>query len=855
MIKLHLKQHYTLTFCSILFLVLILTPLDSDAGGFFEIGQVSLPTTIDDNPTTGWVEITMTQSYVNPIVVVGALTNNNSQSLSPRVRNVTATTFEIGMQSPCESLGAAGGVTCPPGGGWVAETAIYLVMEEGTWVFPDGFEVQADTIDTNTVRSSSGVGGTDAAGETITLNHTFSGNAVILHTVNTDNDSDWITTSVFETGANTQPPAGTDFDIALEGAEATNTHGNETIAFIAMPSGTGTNTGFSYEVGRSSGLDMDRTDDACNSVGSFSSYTSVPDVILNQQSMNGANGSFARLCGTGIESDEVFAQADEDQVNDSERTGNTEYAAWLAYDAGGFGVLDFITATLEVTDDDGGMLLVGDTLTYEIVLTNQQDDFAQADNGTPEFIVPIPTGTTYSSVVSQSSGTLSYNAGLDQMEWNGAIPASGTVTLEYSVTVDAGSSCSTIESQGTVFMDANENGTNDIEELSDDPLVDDGVDDDSDILTDDDDITEITVDCDVDLELIKTDSVDPVVDGNLLVYTLTVTNNGPGDGENVTVTDVLSPGVNFLFANPSQGSACVGTSTVSCNLGTLANGDTATVTIGITPNGTGTLVNTAGVTSDQTDPDTTNNLNITEQTTVTDASTTTTSSSSSSSSGDDDSSVTIIQQVVGDGGSCVVCAGGGRSDNEYITKSVDLTVAGVSQTLTYTVNFTNPRNINLRQVVIQDTLDTRLNNIQIVSFIPANAIANISNNTVTLQGFELAPAQSGTLTIQGTIDPSTQPGQRITNQAVLFSPDASSHASDMVVTYIDPVNLGDQRTDVVVSYVEPVTLFGPDAEVETFVLPNVLPMTGQSPLSPLRPIVLGVIVVLGLGILVRWRLT
>ena len=116
------------------------------------------------------------------------------------------------------------------------------------------------------------------------------------------------------------------------------------------------------------------------------------------------------------------------------------------------------------------------------------------------------------------------------------------------------------------------------------------------------------------LSLVKTDSPDPVTAGNPLTYVLTVTNGGPSQATGVTVTDTLPAGVTLNSATPSQGS-CSGTSTVTCNLGTINNGANATVTIVVTPTAAGPLSNTAVVSGGQTDPDTSNNTD-TEGTTV-----------------------------------------------------------------------------------------------------------------------------------------------------------------------------------------------------------------------------------------------
>ena len=40
-----------------------------------------------------------------------------------------------------------------------------------------------------------------------------------------------------------------------------------------------------------------------------------------------------------------------------------------------------------------------------------------------------------------------------------------------------------------------------------------------------------------DLEIVKTDSPDPVLAGNNLTYTLSVTNVGPSDAQTVSLTD------------------------------------------------------------------------------------------------------------------------------------------------------------------------------------------------------------------------------------------------------------------------------------------------------------------------------
>jgi len=110
-----------------------------------------------------------------------------------------------------------------------------------------------------------------------------------------------------------------------------------------------------------------------------------------------------------------------------------------------------------------------------------------------------------------------------------------------------------------------------------------------------------------DLVVTKTDSPDPVAVGSTLTYTVSVTNNGPADATGVTLTDTLPAGVTFVSATPSQGSCTHSGGTVTCPLGTLANGAMASVTITVTPTATGILTNTASVTSATPDPQADNN--------------------------------------------------------------------------------------------------------------------------------------------------------------------------------------------------------------------------------------------------------
>ncbi|MGH9944098.1 MAG: carboxypeptidase regulatory-like domain-containing protein, partial [Pyrinomonadaceae bacterium] len=116
----------------------------------------------------------------------------------------------------------------------------------------------------------------------------------------------------------------------------------------------------------------------------------------------------------------------------------------------------------------------------------------------------------------------------------------------------------------------------------------------------------------VNLILTKMGAPDPVNVGQNLTYTIQVSNNlptpsGTPDAANVVVADILPRSVSFNSATTTQGSCSEAGGSVTCNLGALAFGGAATVTINISPTTSGTLSNTANVTSDNPDSDNSNN--------------------------------------------------------------------------------------------------------------------------------------------------------------------------------------------------------------------------------------------------------
>jgi large repetitive protein len=226
----------------------------------------------------------------------------------------------------------------------------------------------------------------------------------------------------------------------------------------------------------------------------------------------------------------------------------------------------------------------------------------------------------------------------------------------------------------------------------------------------------------------------PLAVGNTFVYALGVTNNGPSDAANVMVTDPLPAGI-----TPTPGTLPAGctfapsgsSGTVTCALGTVTAGTTATinlnVTIGVAANNTAPT-NTATLSTTTVDPDTT----------------------------DTSASATI---------------GVGSVANLGITKSVSPQTANVGQLVTYTLTGTNdisigesggtPTGLGTTGAVITDPLPP---GIQFVSSTTCTAAGGV----VTCHLGPLAQAQVATATFT-TLVTSAAAGQSVTNTATISS--------------------------------------------------------------------------------------
>ncbi len=103
-----------------------------------------------------------------------------------------------------------------------------------------------------------------------------------------------------------------------------------------------------------------------------------------------------------------------------------------------------------------------------------------------------------------------------------------------------------------------------------------------------------------DLSVRQVDQPDPARLGQELTYTITVGNGGPDPATGVILTVELSKHADGS-ARSSQGSCTKTTTTLACQLGTLASGESATVELVLRPTTKGTLTSIASVAANERD--------------------------------------------------------------------------------------------------------------------------------------------------------------------------------------------------------------------------------------------------------------
>jgi hypothetical protein len=225
----------------------------------------------------------------------------------------------------------------------------------------------------------------------------------------------------------------------------------------------------------------------------------------------------------------------------------------------------------------------GGTVTYTIVVTNAGPSTASGVSVSDVFPSAIAAASFTSTASGGATGNTSGSGNIGDLV---TLPPGATVTYTATATTSAGAggnvsnTVTAAVSQGTTDpIPANNTAT--------------------------DTISIVAVSADVSVGI--TTNTGTV--GTNLSYTITVTNNGPGQADGVVVTNFLPTGVTLVSTTPSQGTVGVisGGTAISANIGTLASGASATVVVTFTTSKAGARSTNAAVSASTPDPVSSNN--------------------------------------------------------------------------------------------------------------------------------------------------------------------------------------------------------------------------------------------------------
>ena len=223
---------------------------------------------------------------------------------------------------------------------------------------------------------------------------------------------------------------------------------------------------------------------------------------------------------------------------------------------------------------------VGGDVTFTLTATNSGPAAATGVSLTDV----VPTGLTYKSS-SVNGASCAFNSGTQTVTCDVGVLANGASAS--AIIVATATAAGMISNTDVVNGDQTDpNGSNDNGKVT------------------------IGVTGVADLSIVKTGPA-TATQGQDIAYELTVTNAGPNDAAQVTVTDMLPSGVSYVSATGDQGTCTEAGGVVTCtlvDLPALAGSNTAVFTVVVTPTTAGQISNTATVAGSGTDdPDAANN--------------------------------------------------------------------------------------------------------------------------------------------------------------------------------------------------------------------------------------------------------
>ena len=267
------------------------------------IGEVGSSST-----NQNWKTVNLSNSYTNPVVIMGGLGMYGGQAATTRVRNVTANSFQWRVDE-WEYLDE----------GHNAETVAYMVVEAGRHTLDNGFVLEAGNTE---VRN---------ALKNVPFSEDFGEAVTVFCSVNTENEAQAVNVRV-------RNITSAKFDMELQEEENGGTgngsraHVDETVGWVAITRGDSGGSGTEKMEVANTGNSVTEKNYTINF---RQSYGSNRRLFFHQQTRDGADAAIVRhrhTSGTGSSS-VVFIQ--EEQSKDTELGHTTEVVGRMIFDGSG----------------------------------------------------------------------------------------------------------------------------------------------------------------------------------------------------------------------------------------------------------------------------------------------------------------------------------------------------------------------------------------------------------------------------------------------------------------------------------------------------------------------------------------
>ncbi|GEM_PF-2947249 len=297
--------------------------------------------------TTSWQTVSFGRTFTAPVVVAGPLSLNDTAPAVVRIRNVTATGFEIRIQewNYLDGTHAGEQVTC-------------LAMEKGRFSLADGSQVEAGLIQAS--------GGSFA---TKSFTKAFAKAPVVLTSVVSYKEADTVSERLRSIGTSS-------FQIMLsEQQRNRQSHAAEDVAYIAWQPGSGSLDDQSFVAG----LTGNAVSDKLGAVAVGGGFIQTPLILASMQTTVSSDPCALRQGTASPNSVDLMAQ--EEQSRDTETSHSAEVVGFVC---------------LAATDDKGSEEPVATKAVYE--------DAEDGDTAGWSIYDSSPAGAKIANVTDSSHG-------------------------------------------------------------------------------------------------------------------------------------------------------------------------------------------------------------------------------------------------------------------------------------------------------------------------------------------------------------------------------------------------------------------------------------------------------------------